>query len=100
STAPNGCACCKQSKSGGRRARRAPRSARVSTSGSGRSSEFSGGVAAQQETVPQGEGVPRPAQEKEARQAMAISIEFANDAELQAKSKVVGVGGGGVNGIN
>ena len=31
---------------------------------------------------------------------MAISIEFADDAELQAKIKVVGVGGGGGNAIN
>jgi cell division protein FtsZ len=31
---------------------------------------------------------------------MAISIEFAEDAELQAKIKVVGVGGGGGNAIN
>jgi cell division protein FtsZ len=31
---------------------------------------------------------------------MGISIEFADDAELQAKIKVVGVGGGGGNAIN
>src|SRR5690242_11332828 len=31
---------------------------------------------------------------------MGISIEFAADAELQAKIKVVGVGGGGGNAIN
>jgi len=31
---------------------------------------------------------------------MAISIEFADDAQLQAKIKVVGVGGGGGNAIN
>jgi cell division protein FtsZ len=31
---------------------------------------------------------------------MAISIEFADDAELQARIKVVGVGGGGGNAIN
>jgi cell division protein FtsZ len=31
---------------------------------------------------------------------MAISIEFADDAELQARIKVVGVGGGGGNAVN
>ena len=31
---------------------------------------------------------------------MAISIEFADDVELQARIKVVGVGGGGGNALN
>ena len=31
---------------------------------------------------------------------MGISIEFADDAELQAKIKVVGVGGSGGNALN
>ncbi|MCA9601923.1 MAG: cell division protein FtsZ, partial [Myxococcales bacterium] len=31
---------------------------------------------------------------------MAISIEFADDAELQARIKVIGVGGGGGNALN
>ena len=31
---------------------------------------------------------------------MGISIEFADDAEMQARIKVVGVGGGGGNALN
>src|SRR5690606_31255940 len=33
-------------------------------------------------------------------EAMGISIEFADDAEMQARIKVVGVGGGGGNALN